>query len=133
MSPYIVCVASCGLLDLGNESSTSGHSAMPFVRLRWLNSLSMKVLLAFIAGVVLSIVLIVLAAFLIVRSQGDVLSGKAVAERTQDLAGKLRFDSAGIPTGFDDPIEGAFDDMDDSWQQESLKSETAYRVLDASG
>lgn len=106
---------------------------MPFVRLRWLNSLSMKVLLAFIAGVVLSITLIVLSAILIVRSQGDILSGKAVAERAKDLAGKIRFDSAGIPVGFDDPIEGAFDDMDESWQQESLKSETAYRVLDASG
>jgi signal transduction histidine kinase len=106
---------------------------MPFVKLRWLNSLSMKVLLAFIAGVVLSIVLIVLGAILIVSSQGDILSGKAVAERTKDLAGKLRFDSEGVPVGFNDPIEGAFDDVDDSWQRESLKIETAYRVLDASG
>jgi signal transduction histidine kinase len=106
---------------------------MPFVSLRWLNSLNLKVLLAFVAGAVLSVVLIVLAAVLIVSSQGDILSGKAVAERTEDLARKLRFDSAGLPAGFDDPIEGAFDDIDDSWQQESLKSETAYRVLDASG
>jgi signal transduction histidine kinase len=106
---------------------------MPFMRLRWLNSLSVKVLLAYVAGAALSIVLIVLAAVVIVSSQGDILSAKAVAERTQDLAGKLRFDSEGIPAGFDDPIEGAFDDIDDSWQQESLKNETAYRVLDASG
>ncbi len=106
---------------------------MPFVRLRWLNSLSVKVLLAYVAGAALSIVLLVLAAVAIVSSQGDILSGKAVAERTEDLARKLRFDSAGIPAGFDDPIEGAFDDMDDSWQQESLKNETAYRVLGASG
>ena len=106
---------------------------MPFASLRWLNSLRVKVLLAFIAGVVLSVVLIVLAAVLIVKSQGDILSGKAVAERTTDLARKLRFDKAGIPAGFEDPIEGAFDDMDDSWQQESLKGEIAYRVLDAAG
>lgn len=102
---------------------------MPFVRLHWLNSLSVKVLLAFIAGVILSIVLIVLAAVLIVSTQGDILSEKAVAERTEDLATSLRFDSGGIPVGFDD-----VDDTEDaSWQHESLKHETAYRVLDASG
>ncbi len=105
---------------------------MPFARLRWLNSLSVKVLLAFIAGAALSIVLMVLAVVLIVGSQGDILSGKAVAERAEDLAGALRFNSEGIPVGFDDT-----DDMDDreggSWQYRSLKDETAYRVLNASG
>jgi signal transduction histidine kinase len=98
---------------------------MPFVRLRWLNSLSAKVLLAYVAGAALSILLLVLAAVLIVSSQGDILAGKAVAERAEDLASKLRFDREGIPVGFDE--------MDESWQHESLKNETAYRVLDASG
>jgi signal transduction histidine kinase len=105
---------------------------MPFVRLRWLNSLSVKVLLAYVAGAVLSIVLIVLAAVLIVRSQGDILSGKAVAERTEELARVLQFDSAGIPAGFGD-IDNMDDPEDDSWQDESLKNEMAYRVLDTSG
>ena len=105
---------------------------MRFVTTMWVNSLSVKVLLAYVAGAVLSIVLIVLAAVLIVRSQGDILSGKAVAERTEELAFVLRFDSEGIPVGFDD-IDNMDDPEDDSWQEESLKSELAYRVLDASG
>jgi signal transduction histidine kinase len=105
---------------------------MRFVKMMWVNSLSVKVLLAYVAGAVLSIVLMVLAAVLIVRSQGDILSGKAVAERTEELAFVLRFDSAGIPVGFDD-IDNMDDPEDDSWQQESLKSEMAYRVLDATG
>jgi signal transduction histidine kinase len=105
---------------------------MPFVRLRWLNSLNLKVLLAFVAGAVLSIILMVLTAVLIVSTQGDILSGKAVAERTEDLARALRFDSEGIPDGFND-TDGIDETEDESWQHESLKSETAYRVLDASG
>jgi signal transduction histidine kinase len=106
---------------------------MSFVTMRWLNSLGVKVLLAFVAGAVLSIILIVLGAVVVVNSQGDVLSAKAVAERTADLATKLRFDNAGNPAEFVDTVEGAFDHMGDDWQQESLKNEIAYRVLDASG
>lgn len=98
---------------------------MPFVRFRWINSLGLKVLLAFIVGMMLSTVLVVLAAVFVVGTQGDVLSGKAVAERAEDLAGALRFDSEGVPVGLDDE--------DESWQHESLKNEIAYRVLDASG
>jgi len=94
----------------------------------WLNSLSVKLLLTYIAGASLSIVLIVLGAAVVITSQGDILSGKAVAERAQDLAGKLRFDSAGVPVGFDDNEDDLV-----SWLDNSLKQETAYRVLDASG
>lgn len=105
---------------------------MPFVRLRWLNSLSWKLLLAFITGVVLSTVLIVVSVVLVVRTQGDIVSARAVAERTVDLARGLRFDNNGIPVGIDDL--DARDDIDgESWEYESLKTETAYRVLDASG
>ena len=99
---------------------------MPFEKRRYLNSLGVKVLLAYVTGAMLSIVLIVLVAVAITVSQGDVLSGKAVAERAEDLAGNLRFDSQGTPIGLND-------DEGDSWQHESLKTETAYRVLDASG
>lgn len=113
---------------------------MPFVRFRWMNSLSVKVLLAYIAGTVLSIVLLVLATALmmssqgdlIVSSQGDLLSGLAVAERAGDLAGALRFDSEDTPVGFD-KIDVTDDMEDETWQHESLKNEIAYRVLDASG
>lgn len=105
---------------------------MRFARLRWMNSIGVKVLLAFVASAALSILLIVLGAMTIASLQGDILSGRAVAERTEDLAQSLQFDSKGIPVGIDDS-EGINDGEDESWTHESLKSEMAYRVLDASG
>ena len=50
-SPCIVCAASCRPLVPGSESSTSGHSAMHFVRLRWLNSFSRQLMVASAGGV----------------------------------------------------------------------------------
>jgi signal transduction histidine kinase len=105
---------------------------MRFVDSHWLNSLNLKILLAFVAGSVLSIVLVVLAVVLIATSHGDILSGKAVAERAADLASSLRFDREGFPVGFDSVNEADVEDGG-AWQYESLKAETAYRVLDASG
>lgn len=101
---------------------------MRFAKTTWLNSLRAKVLLAYVAGAMLSIILIVLVAVVAVRSQGDNLSGADVAALTQDLAGMLRFDGEGVPTGFDNNE----DDLA-SWLYDSLRQETAYRVLDASG
>jgi len=101
---------------------------MRFVKTTWLNSLRVKVLLAYVAGVALSIVLIVLVAVAIVSLQGDMLSGVDVAHRTKDLAGMLQFDGNGVPIGFDDS-EGDLS----TWLYDSLKHETAYRVLDSSG
>ncbi|WP_457333933.1 HAMP domain-containing sensor histidine kinase [Rhizobacter sp. P5_C2] len=112
---------------------------MHFVKMTWLSSLSVKILLAYVIGAVLSVLLIVVTAGAIVRSQGDALSGFDVADTTRDLAEELRFDSEGIPVGIGD---GRFDrhggfDLDDDfkleWIFESLKHEAAYRVLDASG
>lgn len=102
---------------------------MRFVRtMGLLNSLAAKVLLAYVVGAVLSVALIVAAAVAIVKTQGDILSGADVAELTQDMAGKLRFDAQGVPVGFD----ASRSDLA-SWLYDSLKQETAYRVLDASG
>jgi signal transduction histidine kinase len=101
---------------------------MRFVTTTWLNSLSVRVLLAYVAGVALSIVPIVLAALAIVVTQGNVLSGMDVTDRANDLARMLRFDGKGVPVGFDDS-EGDLA----SWLYDSLKHETAYRVMDASG
>ncbi|SHI24557.1 sensor histidine kinase [Pollutimonas bauzanensis] len=100
---------------------------MRYVKTTWLNSLSAKVLLAYVAGAALSLLLIMLAAFAIVNSQGDILSGTDVAETTRDMAGELRFNSEGVPVGFD------IEDFDLEWIFDSMKRETAYRVLDASG
>ncbi len=110
---------------------------MRFVKMTWLNSLGVKILLAYIGGAVLSILLIVAAAIAIVYSQGDVVSGFDVADTTRELAGELRFDKDGIPIGIGaDPLDRDSDaDFDNEAKQlfESLKQEAAYRVLDASG
>jgi signal transduction histidine kinase len=102
---------------------------MRCVKTMWLNSLSAKVLLAYVAGAVLSMVLFVLVAVAIATSQGDILSGTDVAGLTEEMAGMLRFDSAGIPVGFDDNDRDGLS----TWLYDSLKQETAYRVLDAAG
>lgn len=99
---------------------------MHCVRSTWLSSLSFKVLLAYVAGVVLSILLIVLAALALITSQNDILLTTSVAERTQELAEKLRFDPAGQPIGFDSSED------DRIWTYDSLKQEIGYRVLDSS-
>lgn len=94
----------------------------------WKNSLGARVLLAYVAGVVLTIAMIVLAVVLLVSPQGDALSGLDVAQLTDDLAAMVRFDRDGRPIG----IEGGDDDFA-SWLYDSLRREAAYRVLDASG
>lgn len=101
---------------------------MRFAKKPWLNSLSAKVLLAYVTGSVLSIVLLASVAIAVVTSQGDVFSATDVANLTADLAGMLQFDPEGNPLAFDDGEGGLF-----SWLYESLKQETGYRVLDASG
>lgn len=100
---------------------------MRLMKTRWLNSLSVKVVLAYIAGAALSVVLIVLVAVAIVISQGDILSGADVADAAKGMAEELRFDSNGVPAGFDT------DEFEPEWIFDSMKQETAYRVLDESG
>jgi signal transduction histidine kinase len=95
--------------------------------MRFVNSIGVKVLLAYIAGAALSIVLIALVAVAIVVSQGDVLSATDVAGLTKDMAGMLQFGPEGVPVGF------TTDEFDLGWMFESLKQEIAYRVLDESG
>lgn len=110
---------------------------MRFVKMPWLNSLSVKVLLAYVGGAVLSILLIVATAVALVYSRGEVVYGFDVADTTRELAGELRFDKDGVPIGLgDDPLDRDADaDFDKEAQQlfQSLKQEAAYRVLDASG
>jgi signal transduction histidine kinase len=89
-------------------------------------------MLAYIGGVALSIVLMVLVTLAAITTQGDILSGADVAALTKDMAGKLKFDDQGVPVG----LESDGDEIDaelTTWLYDSLKQETAYRVLDASG
>ncbi|ROM86381.1 two-component sensor histidine kinase [Pseudomonas brassicacearum] len=99
---------------------------MRCARSTWLSSLRFKVLLAYIAGVALSILLIVLTALALVTSQSDILLVMNMAERTQELAEKLQFDPAGRPVGFDRS------EADRIWTYESMPQDIGYRVLDAS-
>jgi len=92
----------------------------------WLNSLSVKVLLAYVAGVVLSIALLLAAVFLITK-KSDILPSAHVAQRTEELAAALRFDNTGRPVSFLDSEDSR------RWVYDSLRRETAYRVLNAGG
>lgn len=89
------------------------------------HSLSLKVLLAFLAGTVLSIALVVVVAFAAIRS--DLLARTDLVDLAQDLASKVRFDGHGQPVGLE-PDEDKL-----AWIFDSLQRETGYRVLDADG
>ncbi|MEN9478927.1 MAG: hypothetical protein RLZZ298_322 [Pseudomonadota bacterium] len=90
-----------------------------------LSSLGLKLLVAYVVGALCSIALAVAAAVWIV--QNDVLAGLELAERAESLAGKVKFDASGKPSGFD------ASEADLDWLYDSLEQETAYRVLDAAG
>ena len=96
---------------------------MPFERPMWLNSLTFKIILTYVAGVLLSIGLLVLFGTIV----KDNLPGMELSDRVQSLADKLIFDDNDQPIGFD----GGSDHP--AWIYDSLSQETAYRILDADG
>jgi signal transduction histidine kinase len=100
---------------------------MSFVKPAVPNSLSLRVLLAYVVGVILSILLMILATLVLTTYRSDLLLKADMAEYARELVGAVRFDGKGVPDGF------AASEDDDRWIYESLKEETAYRVLDASG
>lgn len=91
-----------------------------------LNSLSFKVLRAYLIGVVLSIALIGLGLATLLTFHTEVLE-RRVALQASKLAAHLIFDANGTPVGLR-PIEHKTD-----WIYQSFKDELAYRVLDTSG
>jgi two-component system, OmpR family, sensor histidine kinase QseC len=90
-----------------------------------LNSLSLKVLLSFVAGMLLTISLVVIAGVWLMQS--DSLPALDLADAAAGLAEQIKFDEAGKPVGFD-PAE-----IDVEWLYESMHQEAAYRILDADG
>lgn len=100
---------------------------MPFAKPAVPNSLSLRVLLAYVVGVILSILLMVLATLVLTTYRSDLWRKADMAEYTRDLVGAVRFDATGVPDGL------AASADDDIWIYESLKEETAYRVLDDAG
>lgn len=100
---------------------------MRFVSKMRLNSLAVKVMLAYIACATLTTALLVLAVFSLTTAQRGLISDAEVADTTKGMVDDLLFDSSGKPVGLD------INDFDVEWIFESLKRETAYRVLDGAG
>lgn len=98
---------------------------MRFVKRMTLNSLRLKVLLAYVAGMVLSITLLVIAAAVVLQS--DLLARMDIADAAEGLANNVVFDSHDRPVGFDASMN------DISWLYEGPQRETAYRILDKTG
>lgn len=98
---------------------------MRFVKRMTLNSLRLKVLLAYVAGMVLSIALLVVAAAMLLQS--DLLARMDMADAAEGLVDNIEFDSRGRPVGFDASMN------DRAWLYEGPQRETAYRILDDVG
>ncbi len=100
---------------------------MHFAKPQWLNSLSIKILLAYLVGVLLSIMLVVMFAYWIMVSRSHYFAGIDILQLTQERAQAIEFDAKDNPIGF----KSSEDEL--SWIFDSLKQETAYRLLNASG
>lgn len=96
---------------------------MPYKKTRWLNSLTLKIILTYVAGALLSIGVLVAGAAVLQER----LPGMDLSRRTQNLAQLLIFNSHNQPVGFRNSAEHP------RWIYSSLGEETAYRVRDASG
>lgn len=90
-----------------------------------LNSISVKVLLAFIVGMVLSVSLIALVVLVALGFQKNILSENDINDFSGQLAESLQFNAAGLPVHIADE--------EYLWLFESLYSEIAFRVVDQSG
>ncbi|WP_447042860.1 ATP-binding protein [Vreelandella sp. H-I2] len=98
---------------------------MRFVKRMTLNSLRLKILLAYVAGMVLSITLLLIAAAVVLQS--DLLARMDMADAADGLVDNIEFDSRGRPVGFDASMN------DRAWLYEGPQREAAYRILDDAG
>jgi signal transduction histidine kinase len=97
--------------------------------MRLTNSLNFKVLLAYVVGVVLSIILLTLAGAAVLVWQSDRLLSSGVVERARMLANHLVFDDAGVPVRIGDNNSG----KRLGWLLNGLSRQSAYRVIDEAG
>jgi signal transduction histidine kinase len=88
--------------------------------------LGLRVLGAYLAGVALSVLLVAMSLFAMLKFRAEVLDWR-VADQARTLAQRVTFDELGNPAGFL-PSDAGVD-----WIYESLKEELAYRLLDSSG
>ncbi len=101
---------------------------MRFAKMIRLNSLGTKLMLAYLAGMALSVALLVAAAVAVL--QGTFLARLDLADAAEEMAGRILFDSGGRPVDLqvEDDDGGSL-----AWVFDSLGRETAYRVLDGAG
>jgi len=98
---------------------------MRFVAMRHFNSLRLQILLSYLAGMILSVTLLVLAAVWVL--QDNTLARMDLADAAAGIADDIRYDDKGTPIGFAAKVE------DVTWLFESVPRETAYRILDEAG
>lgn len=99
---------------------------MRFVKPVWLNSIGLKVLLAYVIGVVLSILFSALLAFVLLFTQSRHFSVHDVTELSKNFSEHVQFNE-GKPIGFDSALAQF------AWMFDSMKGEVAFRILDSSG
>ncbi len=92
-----------------------------------MNSLALKVMVAYCVGVALTIATLMLALDAVTTLRGPIFVDEDIAEFAEELGEKLVFDATGQPTGFD--AEGRRRE----WMFAKLEGDLAYRLLDASG
>jgi two-component system, OmpR family, sensor histidine kinase QseC len=92
-----------------------------------MNSLTAKMLVAYLVGVVLTVATLVLVFDGVASWRGTVYFDEDISEFAEELSEKLVFDAAGTPVGFNEEAQ-QYD-----WMYAKLKDDLAYRLLDASG
>jgi len=100
---------------------------MPFATPAWLSSLTLKVMLAYVAGVLLTVATLALVFNGVTTLRGPLFFDEDITEFAEELGENLHFDASGTPVGLADDERGR------EWLYRALKDDLAYRVLDASG
>lgn len=99
---------------------------MHFASLNRINSISLKILLAYVVGMLLSVGLIASVLSTAVLLKNNIFSESDIYKYSEELAEGLQFNNNGFPTHI-------VDDDTDTWLFESISEELAYRVLNESG
>lgn len=101
----------------------------------WLRpaSLGRRIMLAFVAGTVISIIVLALLALATFGAPIDLLARADLNAQSEDLADSLRFDAEGRPTAIAFAEIDAGWEVDLDWLYAELVDDMAYRVLDERG
>ncbi len=93
----------------------------------WMNSLTVKVMVAYVTGMVLTIATLMLVFNGLSTLRGPLYFDEDIAEFAEELAEQLVFDAAGQPVGLSKK------EQQRTWMYRLLKDDLAYRLVDASG